>query len=421
MAKASVLSDAFINLINKKSVNAVGTLHYESSPQSNNLKNYADISLQSTQDLLTPGSIKSDQILKVDTNLIPINSTLEIKLIGDTFYIKIPVISYKEFALPFASYERQWISFNKEDITAISKDEPEIKEYIQNIYDTLMSINNKPISELSKVSNLVKEYSPIIIEKKIGSKTDNGISEDKYSLTLDTNALISKLTSNINSSMGTASRNYQIKAIKDSVNSIKIKNGLIYVGKKDRLPYELSFTAQQYDSVNHKVISTFDFDFTFSDFGSNFDSIIAPTSVTTATDFYNNTIKKSLDEARLKGQKAAMKASLSEMRPVAELIYENTNSYGTTSNLGNCTTPTPGSVFNPILKGYSSNQSDLNMQTKNILNNVINYSSSYLCYSTTSSWAMQGTYKDGNGSFCVDSTGVAKETTTAITGPVCGN
>ena len=431
IAKASVLNDSFINLLNNKSMNAVGSLHFELTAPSytstlgqgqSTEKKYMNVSLQSAQDFWIPGAIKSDQIFTVGTNLIPlVNSKLEMRLIGDTIYIKIPALPYEKLVPWLASYKDQWVQFGKNDAAAIAQENPSIQQSIEKIYNELVLVNSRPIAELAKVGDFIKKYSSVITEKKVGSRTIDGVAQNKYSLTLNTKLLIAKLTSNINSPMGTASRNYQIKEIEASVASFKLKNGVIYVGKKDHLPYELSFTIQQYDSVNKKVTSTFNFDFTFSDFGSHLNNITTPASFMTATDFYTNVIKKSLDTARAKAQQATLKTSLSDMRSTAELVYGNSNSYGTTSNMGNCSNPAFGSLFNPTTTISSGNQNSVNMQIKSILNNVINYSSSSLCYSTPSSWAMQAIYTDNSGSFCVDSTGVAKETTVSISGPICKN
>jgi len=55
-----------------------------------------------------------------------------------------------------------------------------------------------------------------------------------------------------------------------------------------------------------------------------------------------------------------------------------------------------------------------------MLSSMVSYSSSATCNSSTTAYALQASYKDAPGAFCVDSTGAAKEVKSKLSGTMCG-
>jgi prepilin-type N-terminal cleavage/methylation domain-containing protein len=107
----------------------------------------------------------------------------------------------------------------------------------------------------------------------------------------------------------------------------------------------------------------------------------------------------SLSSARTKGEDAAIKANLANMRAQAELYYSNNNDYGITVTAGTaCNT----GIFNSTAVGGLKALVDATKVRTTIT-----------CAATASTtWAVSALLKD-NTTYCVDSTGAAKASSTA--------
>lgn len=112
----------------------------------------------------------------------------------------------------------------------------------------------------------------------------------------------------------------------------------------------------------------------------------------------------SLSSARTKGEDAAIKANLANMRAQAELYYANNNGYGAgvAASTGAC--DQAGTIF------AATTGLDALVEATKVRTTVT-------CAATaTTTWAVSALLKDGS-NYCVDSTGAAKASSTAtVTG-----
>ncbi len=103
----------------------------------------------------------------------------------------------------------------------------------------------------------------------------------------------------------------------------------------------------------------------------------------------------SLNTARTKGQVAAAKADLVNMRVEAALFYDNNSqSYGT-ANAGSCTAPKAGSLY----------VADQTLAAQ--ISGAGTVTTAMDCGNSTTAWAVAATLKDGT-FWCVDSTGASR-------------
>jgi len=384
-------------------------------------KGYLDLTAISRGDSSTPGAVKLDNSISIVTNMFGENTniSLNFKVIGDTIYYQIPNTTLIDQFVPWMTpYKAQWYSFNQQDVMALEKDNPGLE--LKSTYDEILNGLNRQTTELKKLEDLIKKYDKAISLRKYGSRTVKGVVQDRYIVTINKkvleNILISELPKTTDS-WSSDYRKYEIQSIKDSLAKINFKSELIYIGRYDAMPYEIASINQLME--NKKVQSTVKFNLSFSDFGSRFDDIVPPAQYKTTTELYNTVVKPMLKEAQGKGEQAALKSVMASFRAQAELVYEEVGgAYGTKSNNGSCTSPKLGSVFNPITK--NTNGYDSSVSVKNMLSSMVNYSTSATCNSSTTAYALQASYKDATGSFCVDSTGQAKEVKSSLSGTMCG-
>ncbi len=427
--EASVVSDAFIKLVNIQSRSSKITMHSEFNLDTRSkVKQYIDFNATSRGDNAIPGATKLDTSLGFKTNMLAIlgapqlNITINMRLVGDTLYFQIPDAPFDEFVPTLVPYKNQWIRFNKEDLNAIIKSLPsdeitaeQIKE-ANDAYDKVMEANNQPQKEMVKITDTIKKYDKAFLLKKSNSRNVGGITQDKYLITINKKTLLKILVADIpekdTTTMTSSIRISLIHDIIDTLSHIVLKNTVIYIDHKDNLPYEISSTIQTLGNKN-KVETTTKFKMYFSEFGSHFDDIVTPPQFTTGALFFNNVIKRTLDDARVKGQNAALRSMLGNFRVQAEIVYgANNNSYGSVANNGNCTSAVAGSVFNPASE---------NINTVNLVKSITRNASSTSCYSTPSAWAFAVKNKDNSISYCADSTGAQREINSTLTGTTCPN
>lgn len=427
ITNASILNESFIKLLNTKSMSFGTRLNYAFKEgilgNGSEDKGYIDISSISKQDISIPGAIKLDQSLsfKGKNSEMSFNITLKAMMFGDTFYLLIPDAPFDEFIPDLVPYKGQWIRLSRADVEIIAQNNPEAKES----YQRLVEANNKPDLLVSNLTDIIKKYSPAFEMKKTGSRTVSGEKQDKYIMSLNNTKLLSIITIDFRKkykNISTKEKTQLTKDFKKMLSVVRFKNGVLYVGQKDKLPRELSFTVEQLNEKK-KVKSTLKFNFTFADFGSHFEEVVAPSQFISSADLYVNVFKPKLEAAKAKAEQVNLKANLASFRPQAEIIYDSLdNKYGTQSNTGSCTNPTIGSIFNKPMAGNSSDSERYNEYIQSTMTEVLKVvGNETRCYSNTASYAFQASYKDNSGYFCVDSTGIAKNTTKLITSPICGD
>ncbi len=112
----------------------------------------------------------------------------------------------------------------------------------------------------------------------------------------------------------------------------------------------------------------------------------------------------SLNTARNKGTDAAIKANLSGARAEAEIFYDNGNTYdGVCATTGNNTIGDSVAAADRAYDGSVPTYADATAAA----------AGSGQCHDSASAWAAMVSLKAG-GYFCVDSTGEAATTTTAL-------
>ncbi len=126
--------------------------------------------------------------------------------------------------------------------------------------------------------------------------------------------------------------------------------------------------------------------------------IKAPENTKTLEEFMGGS---PLDEARMKGTNAAIKASLSNTRASAELYYDKNQGYGKSSLTGDCNIA--GTIFAD--KDISAMITSVKTKQENTKD------ASLVCYGSPSAWALSAqvpTSDETKEYWCVDSTGASK-------------
>ncbi len=315
-ASASVIDQAFINMSTIKSGSISGHMEYISADK----KDYFYADLKSRTDGNDPSTIKIDQSITMSTSDMPFQIALSIRMIGDTLYLQIPNLPFDSFLPELVPYKGQWVRFNPQDIAAISTDIPDIGDTFNQITklnsDTLASANTAPTAESIKARQELMRYFTAFTLTKKGSRTVNGIKQDKYVMKLNTKKLITILTADIKkeyAGMPASFINSEIKSMKDDVAHTVLKSATIYIGQKDKLPYDMAFTIVNLTKKN-KIDSTLNVSLQFSDYGTVFTDINAPTSFVTGTEIYNKI-------------KASFLDTMSDVQPIIPATSQSTKKY----------------------------------------------------------------------------------------------
>jgi hypothetical protein len=294
--EASVLSTAFSKLSNVTSLSSKVSVNNEDSTINSftNKKNYLKVESIVRNDNSIPLSQKIDNSFTVTTNMAgqDLSINLNFRIIGGTLYFQVPNAPFDILFPSLVPYKNKWISINKSDIDYISQDIPGLKITANDIK------NNQTLNQTQEngILYLMKRYDKALSLRKHGTRTVNGIVQDRYIVTVN-KKMIAKLISEdlTKNKPGTtqSDKSELKKSIEKSISSLNFKSELIYIGKKDKLPYEFAGIIQKLGSKN-KVKSTMRINIVLSDFGAYFDDIVIPTDYMTATSFYNNVIKPML-------------------------------------------------------------------------------------------------------------------------------
>ena len=393
------------------SMNPIGSMLGSGSTQT------MTINVDAGQDILTPGMVKATHQITISGSgsfgLLGSSTTLSVedRIVGDTIYLQLPwsifnLLTRSTSPIPVDT----WVEITPSDIAALKTDFPAI----QNVYNDLISFNSQPVQFLKDHQADWLKFTQALKLAKYSTKKVNGSSVTVYSFTLDKVALRQTM-------IDSAKANYMngtvpaaaLKSIDAMLANFSITNGYFSVYTATNLPSAISGTASIYNNTTKKLMTSDDFRISFSNYEQPLSPAIPPAPVT-ATQFYTQYIKPSLDAARQKAVGAKIKSELSNMRANAELIYDQTvpQGYGTVSNTGDCASPASGSVFNPTV----SNGSFTRQMVSSIMTDSNNNAR---CYSTTTTWAMSAQIPNDGSFWCVDNTGASKSVPAQITGPAC--
>ena len=123
----------------------------------------------------------------------------------------------------------------------------------------------------------------------------------------------------------------------------------------------------------------------------------------------SSVVLASLNTARNKGTDAAIHANLANVRPQAEIFYDaNSSSY-----TGVCASGT-GTIY----AGVQAASVAAGTGSTVVVNGASQTTSTANCNASATAWAASVKLKNGALYACVDSTGVAKDTTALLTGIV---
>ncbi len=349
-ASASVIDQAFTNMSTIKSGSMSGHMEYISA----NKKDYFYADLKSKTDGNDQSAIKVDQSITMSTSEMPFQIAISIRMIGDTLYMQIPNLPFDSFMPELVPYKGQWVRFNPQDIATISNDIPGISDTFNQLTKlnsgTLASTNTAPTPEAIKARQELMRYFTAFTLTKKGSRVSNGIKQDKYAITLNTKKLIAILTADIKKEyegMPASFINSEIKSMKDDVAHTVLKSATLYVGQQDKLPYDLAFTIVNLTKKN-KIDSTLNISLQFSDYGTIFTDITAPTSFVTGTDMYNKI-------------KASFLDSMSEVQPLIPANTQSTKKYSVIESVAT-DMGISSSRFETCMDNNETNQTVLNQE-----------------------------------------------------------
>lgn len=119
----------------------------------------------------------------------------------------------------------------------------------------------------------------------------------------------------------------------------------------------------------------------------------------------SSVVLASLNTARNKGADAAIKSNLANARAEAELFYDTGNTY-----TGVCTAGA-GTIHDNVLAASKAAFGSAATVSTAAQTTALNLA---VCHESATGWAASSELKDGATFFCVDSSGAAIETTTAL-------
>jgi prepilin-type N-terminal cleavage/methylation domain-containing protein len=122
----------------------------------------------------------------------------------------------------------------------------------------------------------------------------------------------------------------------------------------------------------------------------------------------SSVVMSSITTARVKAYDAKVKGQLSNIRSAAEVYFSTRFNYGASTTANACITipPTAGTMF----ADTASNLAQLSISS--------NYpvgENTIVCNSSGTAYAVGDNLSAGSGYWCVDSTGVSRSSTTALT------
>jgi hypothetical protein len=328
----------------------------------------------------------------ISINADALSTTIDLRIVDGTLYgklVKAPVVVF----LPvLKEYENKWFSVSSElgndnellsqvpfasfigvDPDIIKELSPEQKEYLYQI------------SRDAHFIKIVKKFPPEIINDTLSYHflfdfDKEGIAT-YFSLLKEYVNSIGKDDSYLSS--------FDPSSFITNLDKLKDFKGEIWIGRKNKLPYKiiLNFSIKidenKPEEVKVNMVSIF----------NNWNQ---PVSIITPTDSipFQTLIEGSLGVARTKGQTAAIKANLANLRATAEIFYDNHKGV----YLGFCQSKE--------LKDVHKSIEDLN-------------GTGLVCKDKTTAFAVAAKLADNLGYWCVDSTGVSKEIVATLTGTVC--
>lgn len=266
----------------------------------------ATLVLDGTFDRTDAANSKSEATVTFSTTAAPLSLSFQTKFINSILYVKIPDLGFLTDLLGGNTgvfLPGDWVSFAPADAGSANALSPESQAKILDIFMKGSIIT--PTVELDK--------------DKAGT-----VSVHRYQFSINQLALKEALLQSYIVATGAAADEMQTATMDEFLSGFTVADGELWVGVWDRKPYRIIFTIKPV-GVTTEQVSDIKFDISLDSFGKPV-SIIAPVSAKPFTALF--------EDARKKGQDAAIKAMLTSVRPTAEIYYSAKKTY-----LGLCTAP----------------------------------------------------------------------------------
>ena len=313
---------------------------------------------------------------------------VELRVVNNTIYVQLTKIpDLPDMPVPGYLFENKWFSFpyKTADGKFVSNPFAEMSSGAEkNILNDFTAEQKEHLYQIFRDAHIIKQVA------KLNSEEMGGEFSYHFSFDLDNDAIVSYLQS-LKEYMVSIGKNDLVKSepdmisIRETLNSIKDFKGEVWIGRSDKLAHKFVVTF----AVQPSLVSTEQMKMSFTGTMSDYNK---PVELSAPTDSVplQTIIDASLQNARLKGKEASIKANLSSMRAEAELLYDKNG--GTYS-------------------GFCSSNNLISTK-KNIEDNG---GTGFVCKATAKAYAISTKLPTSN-YWCVDSTGISAETLTSSNG-----
>lgn len=255
-------------------------------------------------------STDSDIVMHAETTLLPLDLSIPIKTVDNTFYIQVPNIGALTSMIGTIK-PGDWLSLSKTDMEKIIAEYPEVATNF-NIDQSALDPSTF-VERRAEIIAAIAESGVLVITEEFPKTTLDGTFVHHYGWSADFEKL-KALLPKILELQGKSPTAISSTAIENFIDATEPIEGEIWIGVQDALPYKIIFTlkSKPTDSVqqNMSVTTTL----TFGSYGPQ-GGIEAPAN----SQSVYTLLKSSLDTAKLKSQDAIIKSHLSSIRAYAEL------------------------------------------------------------------------------------------------------
>ncbi len=353
------------------------------------------VTMAGTYDLFDEENPKASGSISVDAGAFSVQA--EIISLDKTLYGKLTKAPTLGIVVNLNSYLNKWISFSLDKELNPTQSLP---------FMSFMGIDQRTINSLTdeqkeKLYDITDKAQFITISKKLAPETINDVNTYHFAFDLNKEGIkkyIDEVASYIrdigkNNSMQSS---FDPKYFIETLDKIESFSGEAWIGKKDSMPYkfiiDISQKVNEVDGslIKIKIVSI------FKDWNIR-KEITAPPSSQTLEQFIKSMEEDEnnpLGQAKLKANSASISSSLSSARAESEIYFDQSYSYS-----GLC-----------LSRKITEIKNSLSLENPK----------DFVCLADKNNYAISAKLPTG-GYFCVDSTGVAKNTTKVHTKTECPN
>ena len=352
------------------------------------------LTVKGLSDISDPENFKNSSVISVSMGSFSLEA--EFRIVHNIFYAqltKAPALGI--LPIPMLSlYENKWFSFPFKS---------ENGQTITNPFSSISGISSKVIDKITpeEKERLYKMFRDAHFVKQTGKlspETISGESSYHFAFDLDKDGISSYLQSlkeyinSIGKSDSSLSA-FDPTSIKKELDNLKAFQGEIWIGRNDKLVHKIavSFGVQPNLTKNEQV--KLNMVAIMSDYNEPV-LITAPTESTSFETLVSNVMNDSIGSARQKGNEAAIKATMANIRPQAELFWDARKG-----------------VYSGFCLSTELKTSRTYIEDKG--------GTGFVCKEAAQKYAIGVKLSDSSGYWCIDSTGVIKSTTIPPSGTVC--